>query len=399
MNTAAAIRAHRGPAVFSVGLRPFFLFSALWAAIAAPLWLYAFLSGGPVGLSWHVHEMLFGYTGGIVVGFLLTAVPNWTGRLPVVGMPLAVLFGLWLAGRAAMLAVALNADLATAVWPLIIDGLFLFAMAGVVWREVLAGQNWRNVPVAVMVTLFAVANAGFHLEAGAGGVANLSTRLGLAVVTLLIAVIGGRVTPSFTRNWQIKRGGPLPAVAGRLDIVTLATTASGLIVWSLDPAHPGAGALLLAAGGLNAVRLARWRGQAALAEPLVWILHLGYLWLAVGLVLTGLSVAMPGLIPLSAGVHALTAGAIGVMTLAVMTRASRGHTGRPLTAGKLEVLIYVLINLAALTRVAGALLPSVYQPLLLVSTGLWSAAFLAFVIGYGPMLLTPRPVAVDRGQA
>jgi uncharacterized protein involved in response to NO len=394
MNTAAAIRAHRGPAVFSVGLRPFFLFSALWAAIAAPLWLYAFLSGGPVGLSWHVHEMLFGYTGGIVLGFLLTAVPNWTGRLPVVGTPLALLFGLWLAGRAAMLAMALNADLASEVWPLIIDGLFLFAMAGVIWREVLAGRNWRNVPVAVMVTLFALANAGFHLEAGAGGVDNLSTRLGLAVVALLIAVIGGRVTPSFTRNWQIKRGGPLPAVAGRFDIVTLMVTATGLIGWSVAPTHPATGALLLAAGGLNLVRLARWRGDATLAEPLVWILHLGYLWLAVGLFLTGLSVAAPGLVPLSAGVHALTAGAIGVMTLAVMTRASRGHTGRPLTAGKIEVLIYVLINLAALTRVTGGLLPSVYQPLLMVSTGLWSAAFLAFVIGYGPMLLTPRP---DRG--
>jgi uncharacterized protein involved in response to NO len=391
MNTAAAIRAHRGPAVFSVGLRPFFLFSALWAAIAAPLWLYAFLSGGPVGLSWHVHEMLFGYTGAVVVGFLLTAVPNWTGRLPVVGTPLALLFGLWLAGRAAMLAMALNADLATEAWPLIIDGLFLFAMAGVVWREVLAGQNWRNVPVAVMVTLFALANAGFHLEAGAGGVANLSTRLGLAVVTLLIAVIGGRVTPSFTRNWQTKRGGPLPAVAGRLDVVTLAVTAVGLVAWSVAPTHPAAGALLLAAGGLNLVRLIRWRGDATMAEPLVWILHLGYLWLAAGLVFTGLSVAAPGLVPPSVGVHALTAGAIGVMTLAIMTRASRGHTGRPLAAGRFEVLIYVLINAAALTRVTGGLLPTLYQPLLMVSAGLWSAAFLAFVVVYGPMLLSPRP--------
>ncbi|MBX9803717.1 MAG: NnrS family protein, partial [Caulobacteraceae bacterium] len=321
MNTAAAIRAHRGPAVFSVGLRPFFLFSALWAAIAAPLWLYAFLSGGPVGLSWHVHEMLFGYTGGIVVGFLLTAVPNWTGRLPVVGAPLALLFGLWLAGRAAMLAMALNADLASEVWPLIIDGLFLFAMAGMVWREVLAGKNWRNVPVAVMVTLFALANAGFHLEAGAGGIANLSTRLGLAVVALLIAVIGGRVTPSFTRNWQTRRGGPMPAVSGRLDVLTLAVTAAGLVAWSVAPTHPAAGALLLASGGLNLVRLVRWRGDATMAEPLVWILHLGYLWLAAGLFFTGLSVTAPGLVPPSVGVHALTAGAIGVMTLAIMTRA------------------------------------------------------------------------------
>ncbi|MDP3657274.1 MAG: NnrS family protein [Brevundimonas sp.] len=390
MNTAAAIRAYRGPAVFSIGLRPFFLFAALWSAIAAPLWLYAFLSGGPVGLSWHVHEMLFGYTGGVIVGFLLTAVPNWTGRLPVVGLPLALLFGLWLAGRAAMLATALNTELAAAAWPLIVDGLFLFAMAGVVWREVLAGRNWRNLPVAVMVTVLALANAGFHLEADAGGVANLSTRLGLAVVTLLIALIGGRVTPSFTRNWQVKRGGPLPAVAGRLDVVTLIVTAAGLIAWSIAPIHPAAGAILLAAGGLNLVRLARWRGDATLSEPLVMILHLGYLWLAVGLVLLGSSVVAPAVVLPSVGVHALTAGAIGVMTLAVMTRASRGHTGHPLATGKVEVVIYVLINAAALIRVTGGLLPSVYQPFLIVSTGLWSAAFLAFVIGYGPMLLRSR---------
>jgi len=390
MNTAAAIRAYRGPAVFSIGLRPFFLFSALWSAIAAPLWVYAFLNGGPVELSWHVHEMLFGYAGGIIVGFLLTAVPNWTGRLPVVGLPLALLFSLWLAGRAAMVAVALNADVAAAAWPAVVDSLFLFVMAAVVWREVLAGRNWRNVPVAMIVTVLALANAGFHLEAGAGGVANLSTRLGLSVISLLIALIGGRVTPSFTRNWQLKRGGPLPAVAGRFDTMTLIVTAAGLLAWSLSPSHLAAGATLLLAGVLNLIRLARWRGAATLAEPLVLILHIGYLWLASGLVLLGLAVVAPTHVLPSVGVHALTAGAIGVMTLAIMTRSSRGHTGRPLTAGKAEVLIYGLINAAALTRVVGGLIPVAYHPLLIVSVGLWSAAFLAFVISYAPVLLTPR---------
>ena len=391
MSTAAAIRAYRGPAVFSIGLRPFYLFAALWSAIATPLWIYAFLSGGPVGLGWHVHEMLFGYAAGIIVGFLLTAVPNWTGRLPVVGWPLALLFSLWLAGRAAMLAMALNAGIAAAAWPSIVDSLFLFGMAGVVWREVLAGRNWRNVPVALIVTVLALANAGFHLESGAGGISNLSTRLGLAVVTLLIALIGGRVTPSFTRNWQLKRGGPLPATAGRFDTVTLIVTATGLTTWSVSPVDPTVGVILLAAGVLNLIRLARWRGEATLAEPLVLILHLGYLWLASGVVLLGLSVLVPVQVLPSAGIHALTAGAIGVMTLAIMTRSSRGHTGRSLTAGKVEILIYALINAAALTRVLGGLLAFAYQPLLIVSAGLWSAAFLAFVIGYGPMLLTPRP--------
>ena len=362
MSTAAAIRAYRGPAVFSIGLRPFFLFSALWSAIAAPLWVYAFLNGGPVALGWHVHEMLFGYAAGIIVGFLLTAVPNWTGRLPVVGLPLALLFSLWVAGRAAMLAVALNADIAAAAWPAVVDSLFLFAMAAVVWREVLAGRNWRNLPVAMIVTVLALANAGFHLEAGAGGVANLSTRLGLSVVSLLIALIGGR----------------------------LIVTAAGLLAWSLSPAHPTSGALLLAAGVLNLIRLARWRGEATLAEPLVMILHLGYLWLASGFVLLGLSVVAPAHVLPSVGVHALTAGAIGVMTLAIMTRSSRGHTGRPLTAGKADILIYGLINAAALTRVVGGLMPDAYHPLLIASVGLWSAAFLAFVISYAPILLTPR---------
>lgn len=391
MNTAAAIRAYRGPALFSIGLRPFFLFSALWSAIVAPVWIHAFLTGGPVGLGWHVHEMLFGYSGGVIVGFLLTAVPNWTGRLPVVGTPLAVLFGLWLAGRGAMLASALSPAAAAATWPMIVDSLFLLALAAVVWREVLAGRNWRNIPVAVIVSVLAAANIGFHIEAGAGGVANLSTRLGLSVIALLIALIGGRITPSFTRNWQIKREGPLPAVAGRFDALALLVTATSLIAWSLVPAHPATGAALLAAGGLNLVRLVRWRGDATWAEPLVWILHLGYLWLAAGLTLLGTSVLAPAIVPASAGVHALTAGAIGVMTLAVMTRASRGHTGRPLTTGKLELLLYALINAAALARVTGGLWPAHYQPLLILSVGLWSAAFLTFVLGYARMLLTPRP--------
>ena len=365
MSTATAIRAYRGPAVFSIGLRPFYLFSALWSAIIAPLWIHAFLGGGPIGLDWHVHEMLFGYAGGIIVGFLLTAVPNWTGRLPVVGWPLVLLFGLWVAGRAAMLTVALNADVAAMAWPVIVDCLFLVAVAGVVWREVLAGRNWRNLPVAMIVTVLALANIGFHLGTGAGGVDNLSTRLGLSVVSLLIALIGGRVTPSFTRNWQLKRGGPLPAVAGRFDTMTLIATAAGLAAWSFAPVHPATGVALLLAGVLNLIRLARWRGGATLAEPLVLILHLGYLWLASGLVLLGLSVMVPAHVLPSVGVHALT-------------------------AGKADILIYGLINAAALTRVIGGLMPAAYHPLLIVSVGLWSAAFLAFVISYGPILLTPR---------
>ncbi len=391
MNTAADRRAYRGPALFSMGFRPFFLFSALWSAIAAPLWVHAFLTGGAVGLDWHVHEMLFGYTGGVIVGFLLTAVPNWTGRLPVIGAPLMLLFALWAMGRAVMLAPIAGVDLGP--WAMVAESLFLFAVAAALWREILAGRNWRNLPVAMMVTLFAVANGGFHLEAADGGGAPLATRCALAVILMLIALIGGRITPSFTRNWQIRRGGPLPATPARFDIAVLAATGAALLAWIVAPLHPVSGAILMAAGAANLARLARWRGDATVAEPLVLILHVGYLWLALGLGLIGLANLTPALVAPSAGIHALTAGAVGVMTLAVMTRASRGHTGRPLTAGRGEAAIYLLVNAGALARVVGGLAPGLYQPLLIVSAVLWSGAFLTFVVIYGPMLLRPRPAA------
>jgi len=392
MNTASAMRAYRGPALFSIGLRPFFLFSAIWAAITIPVWIHAYLAGGELSLSWHVHEMLFGYAGGVIVGFLMTAVPNWTGRMPVVGVPLMLMVGLWLGGRIAMTAMALTPDLAGAAWPGAVDSLFLLAMAGLVWREILAGQNWRNLPVAIIVSLLAAANVGFHVESYlSGGVAPVAIRVALAVVVMLICLIGGRITPSFTRNWQLKRAGPLPAVTGPFDVVTMAVTAMALTGWAILPHQSLIGAGLIAAGALNLVRLARWRGWATTAEPLVLILHVGYLWLAVGLMLLGGAVVTPDQLAASAGLHALTAGAIGVMTLAVMTRAGRGHTGRPLTAGWTGSLIYILINAAAVARVLAGLWLEAYQPLLIASAGLWCAAFVAFAVIYAPMLALPRP--------
>jgi len=243
-----------------------------------------------------------------------------------------------------------------------------------------------------MVSLLALSNVGFHVEAHlSGGLAPVATRAALALIAMLIALIGGRITPSFTRNWQLKRQGPLPATTGRFDALTLAVTGLALAGWAAAPNQALVGWAMAAAGTLNLVRLARWRGEATGAEPLVLILHLGYLWLAVGLGLIGASVLWPSAVSPSAGIHALTAGAIGVMTLAVMTRAGRGHTGRPLTAGWTGSLIYILINAAALTRVAGGLTPTLYQPLLIISAGLWCSAFLTFAVVYGPMLALPRP--------
>ena len=305
MNTATAMRAYRGPALFSIGLRPLFLFSAIWAAISVPVWIHAYLAGGELSLSWHVHEMLFGYAGGVIVGFLMTAVPNWTGRMPVVGAPLMLMVGLWLAGRIAMTAVALVPGQAGAMWPGAVDSLFLLAMAGLVWREILAGKNWRNAPVAIIVSILAAANVGFHVEAYmSGGLAPVATRVALAVVVMLICLIGGRITPSFTRNWQLKREGPLPAVTGSFDALSMGVTALALAGWVALPQQGLVGAGLTVAGLLNLARLARWRGWATTAEPLVLILHVGYLWLAVGLILLGGSVMAPEHLAASAGLHA-----------------------------------------------------------------------------------------------
>ena len=388
--TAQQMRAFTGLSLFSAGFRPFYLFAATWSALMVPLWIWIYSRGQTVALridvAWHAHEMLFGYICGIIAGFLLTAVPNWTGRLPVTGVPLALLFGLWAIGRLAMLSPAhdgLTAALA--------DSAFLCVFAVVIWREILTGKNWRNLQVAVMVSLLALANIAFH-----SGETQVTIRLALGVILTLVALIGGRIIPSFTTNWLKKAGMALmPPAFNRRDLLVMVMTAVALLGWGLVPASPWSGGALLAAGGLNGWRLSRWRGLATRKEPLLWILHVGYAWLVIGLVLLGLAalgqaVNPPGAVPMQAGLHALTAGAIGVMTLAVMTRSSLGHTGRPLTAGRGTLIIYLLVNAAALVRVAAALVPQVYMSGLILSAMLWMAAFGGFVLVYGPRLVTAR---------
>ncbi|HEY8616595.1 NnrS family protein [Phenylobacterium sp.] len=383
MATAAARRAYTGPALLSFGFRPFFFFGAVWAALAAPLWVWMYLSGSELAAhrDWHVHEMLFGFLAAIVAGFLTTAVPNWTGRMPVIGAPLGGLVALWVAGRVAML-------LEFAIGPAapVIDSAFLLVFAGVIWREVLAGGNWRNLPVCGLVSLLALGNVAFHLN-GVLGYSYLGERVALAATMLLLALIGGRITPSFTRNWLKARKAPAePAAFGLPDKAALAATAAGALAWTFAPDSTASGWILLAAGLLNLVRLSRWQGWATRPEPLLWILHLGYGWLGIGLGLLGATV-LTSEVPRSAGVHALTAGAIGVMTLAVMTRATRGHSGRPLAADRATLGIYLAILAAAVMRVAAPFVPAA-QPLLLVgSVTLWSAAFAGFAIAYAPMLL------------
>jgi uncharacterized protein involved in response to NO len=384
--SAERYRSYEGVALFAMGFRPFFLFGAAFAASALPLWIIGFHGWIPnVTRDWHVHEMLFGYLGAVIAGFLLTAVPNWTGRLPVAGAPLALLFSLWAAGRAGML-LAPQAPLAAAI-----DGAFLFVLAMIIAREVIAGKNVRNLPVIGLVLLLATANALTHLRAFNPDIAAIGERGALAVIAMLIALIGGRITPSFTRNWMAKQKlTPEPASPGRFDIAVLLFTASGLLSWAAAPDALAAGALLTLAGALNLIRLARWKGWRTTPEMLVTILHIGYGWLAVALLLLGGSILAPLWIASVAGIHALTAGAFGVMTLAVMTRATRGHTGQPLTADGATKAIYLLVNLGAAIRVASPFFPYHYLYCVIVSALLWSAAFATFATVYGPLLCKPR---------
>jgi uncharacterized protein involved in response to NO len=388
--TAERYRTYRGPALFSMGFRPFFLFASAWAALAVPIWIAAYaglLSAEQFTRNWHVHEMLFGYLGGVIAGFLLTAVPNWTGRLPVAGASLAALFALWAAGRFAMLFTNELGALAA-----VVDSSFLFALAAVIAREILAGKNTRNIPVSALVTLLGVANLLWHF--GGAEAALVAERIGLGVVAMLVTLIGGRIVPSFTRNWMAKQQlKPEPAPTNQFDFVTLAITALAVLAWIAAPLSALAGVALTLAGLLNFIRLLRWRGWKTWPEPLVLVLHAGYFWLALGFTLIGLSVLAPAVFPSPAGIHALTAGAFGVMTLAVMTRASLGHTGQPLTASPHITLIYALVNLAAAVRTASPFFPEQYALLLTLAAILWSGAFAAFVIVYAPLLLRPRAKA------
>lgn len=387
-----ARRDYAGPALFSYGFRPFFLFGALWAALAAPLWMHAFVSadamvGAAPALAWHIHEMLFGFIAAIVAGFLLTAVPNWTGSLPVMGWPLAGLFALWAAGRAAMLLYA-ELGLAAAV----IDSAFLVVLVGLLGREVITGGNVKNLPVIVLASLFALANIGFHAALALGLDWRPAQGVAIGVIAMLIALIGGRIVPSFTRNWMVQQGyRDLPAPMGLYDRASLVALGAALVFWIALPFDWFTGALLLIAGAMHTVRLARWKGWKTGAEPLVLILHAGYAWLPVALVLMGLSMIAPGLVPASAALHALTAGAMGTMTLAVMTRASLGHTGRERTADVWTSVIFALVVLGALVRVFG---PIVLGPAAFAVFGIsaivWSGAFALFVLRYGPILMMPR---------
>ena len=374
------------------GFRPFFFGGSAWAVLALLLWLAA-LSGTITlpssfdSLAWHRHEMLFGFVGAVICGFLLTAIPNWTGRLPIAGWPLAALFGSWLAARLALLFSGVSGIAIAGV----LDVGFYILLAGLFAREVASVGN-RNLPIVVLVLLFGVANAlDYAAAAGILRDTGIGYRAGIAIVVLMISLVGGRIVPSFTRNWLAKRSvkGRLPGQATRYDVATIAVTAAAMIAWTALPHDRFTGTILILAGILQAFRLGRWQGLKVAADPLVLILHVGYAWVPIGLALLGVSI-LSSAVPESAAIHALTAGAMATMILAVMTRATLGHTGRELRSNAATIFLYLLVTLGAALRVVTPFGLFDYTAGIELAGLAWTAAFLIFLITYGPMLFGPR---------
>jgi uncharacterized protein involved in response to NO len=325
--------------------------------------------------------MLYGYLPAVITGFLFTAIPNWTGRLPIQGTPLLTLVIVWLAGRFAV-AFSLETGWLAAM---LIDASFLLLVALAAAREILAGRNWRNLNVVVLISLLLAGNVAFHLEAHFNGAADYGLRAGIAVVIMLIGMIGGRIIPSFTRNWLVRENpGRLPVPFNKLDIAIVAASAVTLLLWVIRPQGEITGAALAIAGGLHLIRLARWAGDRTTRDRLVLVLHVGYFFVPLGFLLT--SAAALQWLPSSAGAHAWMVGAAGIMTLAVMTRASLGHTGQQLTASVSTQTIYAMALLAVAARLCAAIHPAWSDPLLHLAAFAWASAFLGFAVCFGPLL-------------
>lgn len=381
---------YTGPALFSYGFRPFFLSAALFGLVVIPAWWLIWrgdlaLGGHFIPTDWHIHEMVFGYGAAVVAGFLFTAVPNWTGRLPTRGWPLAVLLSLWLAGRVAVAGLFGLGAVAVAL----IDQAFLLAVSAMIAREIVAGRNWRNLKVLIPVTLLWLANLLFHAEAGGQGSADHGRRLGIALLIFLILLIGGRIVPSFTRNWLVQRGAArLPVPFNRFDALCLLTGAAALAAWVLAPIHAATAVLCAGAALLHLVRLARWRGPETWRSPLLAMLHVAYLMVPLGL--AAVAAAALGLAASASGAHVLGIGAIGGMTVAVVMRATMGHTGRPLVAGPALATAFALVVAAALARVLGMIGLGGGLDGVGLSAAFWTCAFAILAGRLAPWLIRPR---------
>jgi uncharacterized protein involved in response to NO len=378
-----------GHPLWRLGFRPFYLAAAVFAALAIPLWMAAYYDAMPgsiagalhVGFAWHMHEMVFGVGAAVVVGFLYTAAYNWTGRLTPVGGRLAALVAVWLVGRVAML-------LAPPAAAALLDWLFLPLAAWPLWRVMRSAGNQRNYFLVGLLGMLALANGVFH--AGVLGWMALAPVLpvqaAILVIVMMEAVIGTRIIPMFTRNGA---PGTTPLVQPQLDRASLGLLAASALAWVAQLPAWLFGPLALASAALVLLRLRRWQALRTLSLPLLWIMHLSYAWIAAGLVL--LALARWQLVGASAGFHALTVGSMAGLILGMMTRTTLGHTGRALKAGRAEHLMFVLIQVSALSRVLSALgWESAAGVVLLFSAACWSVAFGLYALTYRPYLTSAR---------
>lgn len=379
-----------GPVVFSYGFRPFFLGAGIWAILAMLLWVLSLTLGMPLGgsydaLNWHAHEMLFGFGSAVLAGFLLTAVPNWTGNLPVSGTPLIILAGFWLAGRL----IFLHPDLIYFHGAIALESLFLPLLLCICAREIIAGKQWKNLKVLVGLTILTIANLIFHYSVITNGDIAFASRIAVSAYVLLIMIIGGRIVPSFTRNWLNRNQKTnFPVSFNRYDAVCIIIGACALFSWIIVPKITVTLMLAFLAAILHIARLARWRGWETKSEKLLFILHIAYVFIPAGFVAIGLSAAeyLNGY----SALHIMTVGAVALMMLAVMGRATRGHTGNALTASPLTILSYLCLIASALVRPFAEIVLNYFHTILAISALLWIAAFAFFIIEYAPMLLQDR---------
>lgn len=371
--------------LFRLGFRPFYLLAAAFAAVSIPLWVARYFGHAQffnrVDLNWHMHEMVFGFAIAVIIGFLFTAGRNWTGLWTPRRGHLAALAGVWLAGRVAMLC-------APPLIAAVVDLAFLPLAAYPIFRVLQRAGNKRNMFLVGLLSLLTLINLLFH--ASVNGLLSISSitpiHAAILVVVMIESVIGGRVIPGFTAN---ALPGVKPVTDGKRDRISLALTAMAAVAWIALPASPFVASLAFAAAVAQVTRIAGWKPHVTLGTPLLWILHLSYTWIPVGFFL--LSLAALKVLPASAGFHVLTVGSMAGLIIGMITRTALGHTGRPLTAGRSELVMYLLIQAGVIARfIAAAGSPEMRSAMLMATAACWSAAFVLYVIVYAPYLTSPR---------
>lgn len=377
---------------FQNGFRPFFLGAAVIAIVNLLIWLL-YVSGNMEIPSlftptiWHMHEMIFGFIGAAIAGFLLTAVPNWTGRPALKNWNLILLFGLWLMGRI----VVFYSEYTQGVIAALVDLPFFFLLSLYLFNELKKSGNKRNYPIAILLLSFGFANMLMHVEI----IFDIETaiygyRLAIILVALLIMIIGGRIIPNFTNNWlkQHKISKLAPSM-NKFDMLAIMVSLVGLIGWIIAPESYVIGVILCVAGGLQLLRVLRWRGYLIFKNPILLIMQISYFWLALALFLLGLFI-MTGNSQLDIPLHILTLGTFSVMILAIMTRATLGHTGRKIVASKITVFVYIFINLSLLFRILAPIIDIAYLPFLHISGLMWLLSFGLFLFQYAPYMFMRR---------